>query len=73
MLTALVFIGLRAELGGWYYLSLVGVAGLMAYHQWLARHREPAGCFAAFQHNRHIGLFIFLGILLHYTFNPVTL
>ncbi len=72
MLAALVFIGLRAELGIWYYLAVVGVAGLMGYHQWLARSREPAGCFAAFLHNRHIGLFIFLGILLHYTFNPVT-
>ena len=73
MLAALVFIGLRAQLGVWYYLSVVGVAGLMAYHQWLARHREPAGCLAAFQHNRHIGLFIFIGILLHYTFSPATL
>ena len=73
MLVALVFIGLRAELGTWYYLSVAAVAALMAYHQWLARRREPAGCFAAFQHNRFIGLFIFLGILLHYTFNPAPL
>lgn len=73
MLVALVFIGLRAELGMWYYLSIAAVAALMAYHQWLAHSREPAGCFAAFQHNRHIGLFIFLGILLHYTFSPAPL
>jgi len=72
MLAALVLIGLRAELGFWYYLSVAGAAGLMAYHQWLARDRQPAGCFAAFLHNHNIGLVIFIGIVLHYAFTPVT-
>ena len=70
MLTALVFIGLRAELGFWYYLSVAGAAALMAYHQWLARDRQPAGCFAAFLNNHLIGLVVFIGIVLHYSFNP---
>ncbi len=70
MLTALVFIGLRAELGFWYYLSVIAAAGLMAYHQWLARRRDPAGCFRAFLHNHTIGLVVFVGIVLHYSFNP---
>lgn len=70
MLTALVFVGLRAELGFWYYLSLVAAAGLMGYHQWLARRRDPAGCFRAFLHNHYIGLVVFIGIVLHYSFNP---
>ena len=72
MLLALVFIGLRAELGFWYYLSVACAAGLMAYHQWLARDRQAAGCFAAFLHNHHIGLVVFIGIVLHYSFNPAT-
>ncbi len=72
MLLALVFVGLRAELGAWYYLSVASAGGLMAYHQWLARDRQPAGCFAAFLHNHTIGLVIFIGIVLHYSFNPVT-
>lgn len=72
MLTALVFVGTRAELGFWYFLSVGGAACLMAYHQWLARDRQPAGCFAAFLHNHHIGLVIFIGIVLHYTFSPAT-
>ncbi len=71
MLLALVFVGLRAELGFWYYLSVAIAAGLMAYHQWLARDRQPAGCFAAFLHNHFIGLVLFIGIVLHYSFNPV--
>jgi 4-hydroxybenzoate polyprenyltransferase len=70
MLLALVLVGLLANLGFWYYASVFIAGGLMAYHLWLARDRQPAGCFAAFLHNHHIGLAIFLGILLHYTFNP---
>ncbi len=70
MLLALVFIGLRAELGFWYFLAVLVSAALMAYHQWLARDRQPAGCFLAFQHNHRIGLVIFIGIVLHYSFNP---
>ena len=71
MLVALILIGLRAELSIWYYLS-VFVAGLMmAYHLWLARDRQRAGCFAAFLHNHYIGMVIFIGIVLHYTFNPI--
>jgi 4-hydroxybenzoate polyprenyltransferase len=69
MLIALVLIGLRAELGLWYYLSVVVAAGLMGWHQWLARDRQPDGCFAAFLHNHLIGMVVFIGILLHYTFN----
>ncbi|MDJ0812201.1 MAG: 4-hydroxybenzoate octaprenyltransferase [Woeseiaceae bacterium] len=70
MLATLVFIGLRAELGFWYYLSVAGAGVLMAYHLWLARDRQPAGCFAAFQQNHYIGLVVFIGIILHYAFNP---
>ena len=70
MLLGLVFVGLSAELGPWYYASLLVAAMLMAYHQWLARERRPAGCFAAFLHNHYIGMVVFIGIVLHYTFNP---
>ena len=70
MLVALVLIGYRAELGFWFYLSVGVAAMLMAWHQWLARDRQPAGCFAAFLNNHLIGLAVFIGIVLHYTFNP---
>jgi len=70
MLLALCFVGLRAELGFWYYASVAAAAGLMTYHQWLARDRKPAGCFAAFLNNHVIGLVVFAGIVLHYSFNP---
>ena len=68
MLAALAFIGDMAELGPWYFGSVAVAAILMGYHQWLARERKPAGCFAAFLHNHYIGLIVFVGIVLHYTF-----
>lgn len=72
MLTALVFIGLRATLGTWFFVS-VGLAGcLMIYHLYLARRRDPAGCFAAFLQNHYIGLVVFIGIVADYTFTPTT-
>ena len=70
MLVSLLFVGEMAELGFWYYAS-VGLAGLlMAYHQWLSRGRTRDGCFKAFLNNHYIGMIIFIGIVLHYTFNP---
>ena len=71
MLLGLVFVGFRAELGFWYYLSVAAAAGMMAWHLWLARDRQPVGCFEAFLKNHLIGMVVFIGIVLHYTFNPV--
>jgi len=71
MLVALLFIGYRAALSSWYYLSVLVAGLMMAYHLWLARDRQPAGCFEAFLHNHYIGMVVFIGIVLHYTFNPV--
>ena len=71
MLTALTFVGEMAGLGVWFYASVVVAAGMMVYHQWLARGRDADGCAAAFHHNHFIGLVIFVGIVLHYTFIEV--
>jgi len=71
LLLALFFVGGMAELGFWYYAS-IGLAGLlMLYHQWLARDRSRDGCFKAFLNNHYIGMIIFIGIVLHYTFTPI--
>lgn len=71
MLLALILIGDMAELGTWYYTAVFVAGGLMVYHQWLARDRIAANCFKAFLHNHYIGMIVFIGIVLHYTFNPV--
>lgn len=71
MILALILVGYRAELSIWYYASVVVAAGMMTWHLWLARDRQPAGCFEAFLKNHYIGMVVFIGIVLHYTFNPV--
>ena len=71
MLLALTLIGYRAGLGFWYYFSVAIAAAMMAWHLWLARDRQPAGCFQAFLKNHQVGMVIFIGIALHYTFTPV--
>ncbi|HEX7719281.1 MAG TPA: 4-hydroxybenzoate octaprenyltransferase [Woeseiaceae bacterium] len=70
MLLALLLIGSMAELGAWYFSSVAVAAMLMGWHQWLARDRQPDGCFKAFLHNHYIGMAVFLGIALDYTFRP---
>ncbi len=72
MLIALIFVGNMAGLGAWYFASLLVAAGMMAWHLWLARKREAEGCFKAFLHNHYIGLTVFVGIVLHYAFNPAS-
>jgi 4-hydroxybenzoate polyprenyltransferase len=72
MLVSLIFIGDMAELGIWYFGSVGVAAILMAYHQWLARSRRPDACFKAFLHNHYVGMVIFIGIVLHYTFVTAT-
>jgi len=70
MIAGLVLIGNMASLGPWYYSAVVVAALLMARHQWLAREREPEACFTAFLKNHYVGMVVFLGIALHYVFNP---
>lgn len=71
LVLALVMIGNLAGLGFWYYASVVLAAILMVYHQWLSRERTREGCFTAFLRNHYIGMIVFIGVVLHYTFNPV--
>ena len=68
MLFGLALVADMAGLGFWYYAGVAVAAILMGYHQWLAREREGDGCFAAFRHNHFVGLAVFVGIVLHYTF-----
>ena len=70
MLFGLALVADMADLGLWFYLGVGIAAILMGYHQWLARNRDPDGCFAAFRHNHFVGLAVFVGIVLHYTFSP---
>lgn len=63
-LLALILVGLRFELGLFYAASLVIVAGLFAYQQYLIFYRHHKDCFRAFLNNNWVGMVIFAGILL---------
>ncbi len=67
---AMLMAGRQVGLGGWYYAGLVVAAGLFAWQQYVIRDRAPAACFRAFLNNNLVGLAVFVGIVLDYTFAP---
>ena len=66
MLAVLFHVGGLFGLGAWYFGGLALAGLLMAYHQWLIRHRDRQACFRAFLHNQWVGAVIFAGIALDY-------
>jgi 4-hydroxybenzoate polyprenyltransferase len=69
MLFTLYLVGTNMEFGYWYNLGLVGAAVFFAWQQWKIRERKPASCFEAFLNNQYVGMSVFIGILLEYTFS----
>lgn len=67
-LYTLVLVGQRFELNIPYYTSLLIVAALFAYQQWLIRFRDRDACFKAFLNNHWVGLAVFLGIVVDRVF-----
>jgi len=61
----LVVVGCLFNLHVVYYTSLLFVAMLFAYQQWITRTRDRDACFKAFL-NHWVGLIIFIGIVLSY-------
>ncbi len=68
MLAALWLVGRNMQFGRWYYAGVTGAGVLFLWHQWLIRRREPAGCLRAFLNNQYVGVLVFVGILLQYTY-----
>jgi 4-hydroxybenzoate polyprenyltransferase len=68
MLYALYLVGTSMEYGYWYNMGLVGAGVFFAYQQWLIRDRQPQRCFDAFLNNQYVGMSVFIGILLQYSF-----
>ena len=73
LILCLIMIGLNAELGIYYYASLLVATGLAIWQQYLIRNREPAQCFRAFLNNNWFGLALFTGIFLEYQIGGITL
>ena len=65
-LAALFFFWLTGRilhLNGFYYLSLIVIAGLFIYQQYITRDRNREACFSAFLNNNWVGAILFMGIL----------
>ena len=65
---ALYLAGEEAGLGDWYRAGLAAGAVIFAYEQSLIRHRDPAGCFQAFNNNHYFGMVVFIGLALDYLY-----
>jgi 4-hydroxybenzoate polyprenyltransferase len=68
MLYALYLVGRDMHFGAWYQAGVLAALVLFLWQQWLIRRREPAGCLRAFLNNQYVGLAVFVGILLQYTY-----
>jgi len=68
----LLFIGLRAELSGFYYLGVAAASVFAVYQQYLIKDRKPELCFQAFLNNNWFGLVLFVGVFLDYQFASIT-
>ena len=56
------------QAGIYFYMGLLAAAVFSLYQQYLIREREKNACFQAFLNNNWLGLVIFLGIFLDYSF-----
>ncbi|MDH5611972.1 MAG: 4-hydroxybenzoate octaprenyltransferase [Gammaproteobacteria bacterium] len=72
LILCLIMIGLRAELGGFYYAGVLVATYLAVWQQYLIRHRQPAECFKAFLNNNWFGLAVFVGVFLEYQIGGMT-
>ncbi len=69
VLMLLVFIGLHLSFGAIYFCG-VGVGALVVVRQlWLIKNRDRNLCFQAFMLSNFMGLFVFIGLVLHFLQN----
>jgi 4-hydroxybenzoate polyprenyltransferase len=68
LIGGLIMMGNMAGLGPWYWLGVLFAAASSFYQWWLIRDRQPEPCFRAFLNNNLLGIWVFAGIVLHYTF-----
>jgi 4-hydroxybenzoate polyprenyltransferase len=64
LLLVLIKISEIFNLTVFYDISLILIAFLMIYHQYLIKNREKNACIRAFLHNNFIGMVVFAGIAL---------
>jgi 4-hydroxybenzoate polyprenyltransferase len=65
-LGGMVWVGLRNEMGAFYYASLAIASTIALHHLRLIRDRERECCFRAFLGNHWLGLAVFAGLVLDF-------
>jgi len=65
-LILLIEAGRMVGLGAFFYIALIGAAGLALYQQKLIHKRDPKMCFRAFLNNNWFGATVFAGLVLNY-------
>jgi 4-hydroxybenzoate polyprenyltransferase len=71
-LLALLMIGERAELSGFYYGGVSAAVVLGLWQQYLIRNRDRELCFKAFLNNHWLGFMLFAGVVCDYQFGDLT-
>lgn len=61
-------VGLRANLGLFWWLGLAIATLLFVHQQWQIRNRDRDACFKAFLNNHWVGLVLFVALILDYWF-----
>ncbi len=59
----MVLVGLRTELGLFWWLGLLAAVALFVWQQWLIRGRERLACLDAFRNNNWVGFVLWLGLV----------
>lgn len=62
----LVMVGKAFELGGIYYLGLIGMLGFFIYQLLLIKDRQRGPCLAAFLNNHYAGMWLFVCLVLDF-------
>jgi len=61
-----LILGIKAELGIFWWLGLFAAAMLFGHQQWQIRGRDREACFKAFLNNHWVGLLLFIAIILEF-------
>ena len=69
-LIALILLAEVIAARGAFQLGILAAAGFFVYQHYLIRHRDRAGCFAAFTNNVWVGFSLFAGAVLELSVLP---
>ncbi len=68
VLFSLLLVGGQLEFGVWYFGAWLIACGLAGFQIFMLADRRPAHCIMAFFNNHYLGMVIFIGIALNYSF-----